>query len=291
MKNLKTYLYNNLRSGLAVPVVFGFSRVYYSTDKGDKLDRVNFVKLYLDADKQKLDILKENEGKSGIYLWKNKDGKFYIGSSVNIRRRLITYYNLEHLAKYPKRYINNALLKYGYSAFSLYILEYCNEEDLIKREQYYFELLEPNYNICTVAGSTLGRLHRAESKGKISDTKIGTNLEEANHFFGQTHTEEARKKMSDAKLNRTLTDEIKKKISNSMAGRTFSEERKLNLSLSKRNSKKLTVLNLQTNEETIYNSISQAERSLGFPKGSIRDNLKSKSGLPYRGIYKFTSQS
>jgi ribosomal protein L4 len=48
--------------------------------------------------------------------------------------------------------------------------------------------------------------------------------------------------MSDAKLNRTLTDEIKKKISNSMTGRTFSEERKLNLSLSKRNSKKLTVL-------------------------------------------------
>jgi group I intron endonuclease len=90
------------------------------------------------------------------------------------RRRLIIYYNLEHLAKYPTRYINNALLKYGYSAFSLYILEYCNEEDLIKREQYYFDLLEPNYNICTVAGSTLGRLHRAESKEKISKAKIRT---------------------------------------------------------------------------------------------------------------------
>jgi hypothetical protein len=42
-----------------------------------------------------------------------------------------------------------------------------------KREQYYFDLLEPNYNICTVAGSTLGRLHRAEKK-KISKAKIRT---------------------------------------------------------------------------------------------------------------------
>lgn len=97
--------------------------------------------------------------------------------------------------------------------------------------------------------------------------------------------------MSNAKLNSTLTDEIKKKISNSMAGRTLSEEHKLNLSLSKRNSKKLSVLNLQTNEETIFHSISQAERSLGFPKGSIGLNLKSKLGTPYRGIYKFTFQS
>ena len=72
-----------------------------------------------------------------------------------------------------------------------------------------------------------------------------------------------------------------------MTGRTFSEEHKLNLSRSKRNSKKLTVLNLQTEEETIFNSISEAEKSLGFPKGSIGEKLKSKSGLPYRGIYKF----
>ena|SRR3984885_13713737 len=55
--------------GLSVPERFGFiSRVYYSTGKGNKLDRVNFVKLYLDANIHKLDILKENEGKSGIYL-------------------------------------------------------------------------------------------------------------------------------------------------------------------------------------------------------------------------------
>lgn len=64
--------------------------------------------------------------------------------------------------------------------------------------------------------------------------------------------------MSDAKVLRNLTDEIKEKINNSMTGRTFSEEHKLNLSLSKQNSKKLIVLNLQTNEEMFFNSMSQA---------------------------------
>ena len=75
-----------------------------------------------------------------------------------------------------------------------------------------------------------------------------------------------------------------------MTGKVFSEEHKTNLPLSKKNSKKLFVLNLQTNEETLFDSISKAEKSLGFPKDSIRLNLKSKSGNPYRGIYKFKVQ-
>lgn len=67
--NLNTSLDNNVGIfGLLVPVVFGFNKIYYSTGKGDRLDKTNFIKLYSDADKHKLDILKENEGKSGIYL-------------------------------------------------------------------------------------------------------------------------------------------------------------------------------------------------------------------------------
>jgi group I intron endonuclease len=246
-------------------------------------------KIYLNADKDKLDILKENKGKSGIYLWENiENGKIYIGSSINLSRRLTSYYNLKHLAKYPTRYINNALLKGGYSAFALHILEYCDKEDLIKREQYYFDLLKPNYNICSTAGSTLGRLHLKDSKEKISASKLNTNLEKDNHFYGKTHTEEAKLKMRESKLSKTISNKTKEKISVTMTGRKFTEEHKTNLSLAKKNSKIISVLNLETKEETNYTSISQAERSLGFPKGSISDNLKSKSGNPYRGIYKFT---
>lgn len=250
---------------------------------------INFEKFYLNAETQRLEILNENEGKSGIYLWENRNNrKLYVGSSIDLKRRLTSYYNLKHLAKYPTRYINNALLKDGHTAFSLYILELCNPEDLISREQYYFDLLDPEYNICKTAGSSLGRLHSEESKEKISKSKLNTNLKEENHFYGHTHTEEAKEKMVNSKLSKALPTIIKKRISETMLGRKLTEEHKINLSLSKKNSKKLFVLDLTTNQETLYNSISQAERSLGLPKNSIRDNLKSKTGAPYRGKYKFS---
>jgi group I intron endonuclease len=39
------------------------------------------------------------------------------------------------------------LLKYGYSNFSIDILEYCELNVLIEREQYYINHLKPEYNI------------------------------------------------------------------------------------------------------------------------------------------------
>jgi hypothetical protein len=61
-------------------------------------------------------------------------------------------------------YIYRALLKYGYSNFSLEILEYCDPKDVIKREQYYIDLLKPQYNVLKTAGSSTGYKHTEESK-------------------------------------------------------------------------------------------------------------------------------
>jgi hypothetical protein len=68
--------------------------------------------------------------------------------------------------------ISKSLLKYGYSKFSLEILEYCKPELLIEREQYYMDLLKPEYNICKVAGSTLGKKHTKETIEKL---KLSSN--------------------------------------------------------------------------------------------------------------------
>lgn len=62
--------------------------------------------------------------------------------------------------------IYTALLKYGYSNFSLEILEYCKPEVAIEREQFYINLLKPEYNILQVAGSPLGRMRTKETKKK-----------------------------------------------------------------------------------------------------------------------------
>lgn len=248
----------------------------------------NPIKTYENAENKKADILKENKGKSGIYMWKNKiNGKFYIGSSNNLKRRFITYYDENSLHKENGMLINKALLKHGHIAFTLYILEYCNVEDLLTREQYYLDTLNPPYNICRTAGSTLGKLHTSITKDKISNSKLATNIGEANHFFGKNHTLEAKDLMKNAKLNKNISLDTKEKISLSKTGVQFTEEHQINLSLSKNNRKELLVLDLRTSKETIYSSISLAERTLQIPRGSIRDNLKSKSKAPYRGTFVF----
>ena len=63
--------------------------------------------------------------------------------------------------------ICKALLKDGYSNFSFSILEYCEPNKCLDREQYYIDLLKPSYNIFIVAGSSLGFKHSLDTKEKL----------------------------------------------------------------------------------------------------------------------------
>jgi group I intron endonuclease len=46
-----------------------------------------------------------------------------------------------------KSKIYSAILKHGHENFSLSIIEYCEVDKCIEREDYYFKLLKPKYNI------------------------------------------------------------------------------------------------------------------------------------------------
>ena len=61
--------------------------------------------------------------------------------------------------------INRALLKHGYSNFSLTILEYCLPDKCLEREDFYLCSLPHEYNIAKKAGAPfLGRTHSDETK-------------------------------------------------------------------------------------------------------------------------------
>ena len=93
--------------------------------------------VYNNADIQKQQILKENKRKAGVYVWKNlTNGKRYVGSSVDIRGRMYSYYSAKYLSSQKSMRICTALLKYGYSLFCLEIIEYCEPEKCIEREGY-----------------------------------------------------------------------------------------------------------------------------------------------------------
>lgn len=108
---------------------------------------------YSNADTDKSRIYEENRNKSGVFRLVNQiNGKSYVGSSINLSNTFSIYYSLTSLKREVKGsiIIYRALLKYGYSNFSLDILEYCEPDLLIKREQYYVDLFKPEYNIRVV---------------------------------------------------------------------------------------------------------------------------------------------
>ena len=118
---------------------------------------------YNNIDTNKCIILEENKNKSGIYRLINKiNGKSYIGSSIYLSNEFSNYYyGLNSLTLQIKGtiIIYRALLKYGCKNFSLDILEYCESNMLRKREQYYINIIKPEYNILKIDENNLGSKH------------------------------------------------------------------------------------------------------------------------------------
>lgn len=126
------------------------------------------VIFYTDVYKEKADILKDNCQKSGIYRWTHKpSGKIYVGSAIDLTRRFRSYFSLSFLEKelrHGNSIICSSLLKYGYAEFTLEILEYCDPINIISREQYYLDNLNPEYNILRFARSSKGFKHSEKTK-------------------------------------------------------------------------------------------------------------------------------
>jgi len=140
-------------------------------------------------------IYKENRRKSSIYrLYNIITGRSYIGSSIDLSRRFSNYYSIVYMnnsLKNSSNIIYSSLLKNGYANFSLDILEYCKPDELYckpdelySREQYYIDILKPEYNILKVAGSMLGFKHSEATKAKMKNSKLG-----------KKHTYETRQKI------------------------------------------------------------------------------------------------
>ena len=96
--------------------------------------------------------------KSGIYIIKNvKNDKKYIGSAINLNGRWNEHKSRLRKNKHPNLILQNVYNKHGIEILEFSVLEFINDkEDLILREQHYLDLWNPEYNICKIAGSTLG---------------------------------------------------------------------------------------------------------------------------------------
>lgn len=124
--------------------------------------------MFSDPLNQHNEILKTLKGKSGNYCWFNKlNGKCYIGSAVNLNNRINDYLQVSYLKSKNSLAIVRALNLYGHENFALLILEITDINDVIIREQFYLDKLQPEYNILSKAGNSAGYKHTPEVIEKL----------------------------------------------------------------------------------------------------------------------------
>jgi len=112
--------------------------------------------------------------KSGIYIFINKiNQKCYIGSAVDLNHRRLDHLCLLRNNRHHSIHFQRAFNKYGENSFLWFKLEDSKKSELIKKEQYYMDILNPEYNICKIANSSIGVKRSKETCDKIGRAKLG----------------------------------------------------------------------------------------------------------------------
>lgn len=135
---------------------------------------------------------KPNVYRTGIYkLYHIKyPDKLYIGSTAVIHKypSQCGFYKRWHshsrdliTNKHSSKHLQNVINKYGTEGLRFEIVELCQPEECLKREQYYLDLLKPTYNSQICANhSWLGTKQSAETREKrsklLKGIKTGPNI-------------------------------------------------------------------------------------------------------------------
>jgi len=269
------------------------------------------VKIYDNIKSDKNRILQENKNKSGIYCFTNLiDGKKYIGSAVKITRRLRKYFSIssiEYELSKGRSHIYSAILKHGLDNFSLSILDYCESPCVIFWEQYHIDASLPLYNILAKAGSSKGFKHSLETRKKMSE--IQKEIENSGRFkTGEAHPMYGKTGEQHPFFGRTGANHPmfgKKGKDHPMFGKKHSLGTLEQMRAAKQGEKnpmfgqsrpegagkpcqRLEVFDKDTNETTLYPSISEAAIALNINPRRIFMYFSRNQVKPYKKRYIFT---
>ena len=162
-------------------------------------------------------------GSSGIYKIELGNGYFYIGSSVNLKRRKVVHKTDLRSLRHSNQKMQNCWNKYG--IFEFIVLEECEISDLLLREQQLIDkhFSDPkNVNLAPKAGSPLGVVHSADSRANMSAA-------------AQNRSDEHRAKISAAQIGRICSAETKNKMSVAHKGIPMSDKTRANMSFAAQN--------------------------------------------------------
>ena len=176
----------------------------------------------------------------------------YIGSTVNFDRRKKRHIYELNTKKHHSRHLQNAWDFYGFDKFEFHILEIVeNVNELINRETFYLQSLNPEYN----------------------------TMRDIKSHIGIKRSDETRKKMSLAQLGKKHSEETKQKLREINTGKKHSEEtiEKRILSLQSSNAWRIGVKSVERSEKIKLSRLKNGGYIVSDEqKKQISDTLKSK---------------
>lgn len=251
---------------------------------------------------------------SGIYMIKNTvNNKVYIGSSVNLNRRIKKHFYEIKKKFHHNKHLEKAVHKYGVENFEIYLLEVFDiitDNKLRKIEESFIEKYDSykkGYNQLENKQSHLTRLNKSknhidnnkklQSKAVIMfDKKTGDKLKEfpsvsdASRYLGtsSTNISHACKNVPHISiLGHTFCYKNEYDINQNYSFQkrkiVWSEETKLKRAKSSIRSKKTYQYDLNWNLVQIYHSRSFAEKQNSFKKEALRTKVNKET--PFEGYY------
>jgi group I intron endonuclease len=219
----------------------------------------------------------------GIYKITSPSNKIYIGQSVNIEKRFISYKRM-YIKNEKQIKLHRSFLKYGVINHIFEIVKECLETELNNYERHYQEL----YN-CLNSGLNCVLTKTNDKSGKVSiDTlKKMSNASKGNkHWLGKKHTEETKIKISLSKIGIKFTDEIN--LSKGRKGRVSNRKG----IFSEQNPRSVKVLQFDLDNKFVkeWNCLMDIKRELNYHIGNVSSCLKGnlKTYKKFKWEYKTT---
>lgn len=157
--------------------------------------------------------LERIKGRPCVYKITSPSGKVYVGSTIDLARR-IKYYKSLDCNRQRKLY--NSFKKYGTENHNLEILEFVSLVSMYERERYWglkLDVLKKGLNCALPNAGTLKALISEETRVLMSRAKVGCK----NKFFGRKHSTATKLRIAKAQIGRVHTLEHRNKVSQNNA--------------------------------------------------------------------------